>query len=132
MESSVIPVMWGKMNLLLKDNKKLRKQVQIVEEDLKTVRDTLTKAANVDKVELLGIIMEEQLQRIDSIIRGSIVIKPLQTEIQRIDEHLHTILEVLDLPQSETLSKRLHAINMTHQGKSLFGFDFGFAFLSIV
>lgn len=56
--------------MLYKDSKKLRKQVGSVEEGLVLVREAVSKAANVDKVELLGIILEEQLQRIDAIIQG--------------------------------------------------------------
>ena len=56
--------------MLYKDSKKLRKQIGSIEEGLVLVREAVSKAANVDKVELLGIILEEQLQRIDAIIQG--------------------------------------------------------------
>jgi hypothetical protein len=98
--------------------KSLRAELLRAEENLVRMREMQTKAADLEQVELLGVVVEEQRIRIDAIIQGSTKILPIYNTLQRFEEQLRDALSFLALPQPKSLNLQLDEIRNHIQGKS--------------
>jgi hypothetical protein len=97
--------------------KSLRAELLRAEENLVRMREMQTKTADLEQVELLGVVIEEQRIRIDAIIQGSTKILPIYNTLQRFEEQLRDALSFLALPQPKSLNLQLDEIRNHIQGK---------------
>lgn len=68
---TIIVEMWNNLTNSQAEVKNVRKDVLKMEENVYQLREAQKKAANLEKVELMGVVVEEQRMRIDSIIQGN-------------------------------------------------------------
>lgn len=76
-------------------------------DQLDAAHDQLTRqqalTANKEGVELLAVVVEEQRLRTDSIIQGSVKIKPIHKDMRRLEAEMQALQSYLVLPQQRTL-----------------------------
>eukprot|EP01039_Chlorochromonas_danica_P005428 gene5427-5971_t len=86
------------------------KTIASIQEDKEKLTQQISTCANKQTVEVLAVVVEEQRLRTDSIIQGSIKIKPVYKDLKKLENDIQQVHDYLQLPHKRPLPVILEKI----------------------
>jgi hypothetical protein len=97
-------------------HEQLAGQVHSLEQQDKEQAAKVSQAASKQAVELLAVVVEEQRLRTDSIIQGSVKIKPLSKDLRKLETEMQRLSDQLSLSPGKQLQRALDDLHHQVQG----------------